>query len=273
MKRVLFFITVSIILNFASTLSAQRTGGVAVKLNRADLKGNALNLIIDVKISQIQIRRYESLSITFVLKGTGRGQTQTLPPVIVNGSNKRHMFERAVALYGETVAKNGAYVVLKNDPELTQFIEYKRAVAYKSWMNNCQLILVGEIKDYNNNIIRRFTNVLEKRIAIRRSTTNSPNTINIPPATNPTTNRSSIPTTNRRPTTGSSTTTNRSAGTTTNRSAGTTTKRPAGTTTNRVGSSATNRPAGTATNRPTGTATNRSTRTTSQSPASSTNRK
>jgi hypothetical protein len=259
MKRVLFFITVSIILSFTSTLYAQQTGGVAVKLNRAELKGNALNLNIDVKISQIQIGRYESLSITFVLKGTGRGQTQTLPPVIVNGSNKRHMFERAVALYGETAAKNGAYVVLKNDPELTQFIEYKRAVAYKSWMNNCQLILVGEVKGYRDNTRRRFTNVLEKRIAIRRSSTNSPNTINLPPATNPTINRSSVPTSNRRPTTGTGTTTNRAGSSSTNR--------PTGTATNRT-------PTRTATNRPAGTATNRTqTRTTSQPPANSNNRK
>jgi hypothetical protein len=259
MKRVLFFITLSMTLSFTSILYAQRTG-VSARLNMAELKGNTLNLNMDVKISQMQIGRYESLSITFVLKGTGRGQTQTLPPVIVNGANKRNMFERAVALYGETAARNGAYTVLKNDPQLIQYVEYKRAVAYKSWMNSCQLILVGEIKDYHNNTIRRFTNVLEKQVAFRRpATTGSPNTINIPPATRQSTNRPSTPTTNRQPAAGSGTTTGRPAGTATNRTGNQTTNRPAGTT-NRAGTPATNRPAtttnrpATTTNRPTGTA-------------------
>jgi hypothetical protein len=144
---------------------------VAVRLNSAALKGNALNLDMDIKIAQMQIGRYESVSLRLVLRGTGKGQTLLLPPVIVNGANKRNMFERAVALHGSTAAKNGAYAVLKNDPELIQYLSYKRAVTYNSWMNNCQLLLVGELKDYNNNTLQSFTTIVSRKLSVRRSTT------------------------------------------------------------------------------------------------------
>jgi hypothetical protein len=179
-------------------------GTVSVKLNRAEMKGNALNLDADVIIDHIDVGRYESLSLTLWLKGTGRGQTLALPPVIVNGANKRQMYERAVAIHGVAAAKNGAYAVLKSAPELIQFLAYKRAVAYKSWMSNSQLILVGEVKDYHNNTIQSFTKVLEKKLPVRRSAAasatgrpnTSSNTYSMPPATNPAVNPANRPATN-----------------------------------------------------------------------------
>jgi hypothetical protein len=182
------------LLGITPDLMAQ-AGNVSVRLNRAETKGNALNLDADVRINKFNIGRYESLSLTLVLKGTGQGQTQSLPPVIVNGANKRQMYERALALRGATAAKNGAYAVLKNDPELIQFLPYKRAVAYKAWMSNCQLVLIGEVKNYRNQTLRTFTNVVVPRLAVQRSGattpattgTNAPNrtnTYNMPPQQN-----------------------------------------------------------------------------------------
>lgn len=147
------------------------SGSVSARLNTATLKGNALNLDVDIKIAQMNVGRYENVSLRLVLRGTGKGQTLLLPPVIINGANKRHMFERAVALHGLTAAKNGAYAVLKNDPELIQYLSYKRAVTYNSWMNNCQLLLIGELKDYHNNTIQSFTKIVSRTLSVRRSTT------------------------------------------------------------------------------------------------------
>jgi hypothetical protein len=124
---------------------------------------------MDVKVDHIDIDRYESLSLKLVLKGSGQGQTLTLPPIVINGANKRQMYERKVALLGLATAKGSAYAVLKNDPELIQFLAYVRAVPYKAWMDNCQLILVGERQDYNNNTVQTFTNVLEKKLRVRRA--------------------------------------------------------------------------------------------------------
>jgi hypothetical protein len=182
-------------------------GGVSVKLNNVELKGNALNLDADVRIGRIQVGRYESVSLTFVLKGTGRGQTLSLPPVIICGANKYQMYQRAIVLHGATAAGNGAYAVLKNAPELIQFQAYKRAVAYKSWMSNCQLILVREVKNYHNNTVESSSSILSRNLAVRGASstnnrqsttpTNRPSTYNLPPATNPANNRTNPPANNR----------------------------------------------------------------------------
>jgi hypothetical protein len=202
MKRTLFFITTSIILSLVYVLHAQvqqRAGAVSVKLNKAELKGNALNLDMYMTIEYIPVKRYENLMLTITLKGPGRGQTLTLPPVIVNGDNKRQMFERAVTIKGLAAARNGAYAVLKNDPELIQYLAYKRAVAYKPWMNNCQLILTGEVKNYQNKTIQRFTNTFVRQLAIRNATgvQVNPGTTSRPPANS--TNRPANAVTNRQP--------------------------------------------------------------------------
>jgi hypothetical protein len=168
----LFFTIAGIMLLISPVAQAQLgSGSASVKLNSATLKGNALNLDMDIKIAQMNIGRYESVSLRLVLRGTGKGQTLPLPPVIINGANKRQMYERTLALHGATVAKNGAYAVLKNDPELIQYLSYKRAVTYNSWMNNCQLLLVVELKDYRNNTIQSSTRVVSRRLSVRRSTT------------------------------------------------------------------------------------------------------
>ncbi|MDR1645255.1 MAG: DUF3868 domain-containing protein [Tannerellaceae bacterium] len=241
MRRALFLTTISIMLSCVAMHAQQRAGSVSAKINRVDLKGTALNLDLDMRIDHMQIGRYESLSLTLVLRGTGKGQTLSLPPVVVNGSNKRRMFDRAVALYGITEAKKGAYDVLKNDPDLTQYVGYRRAVAYKSWMNNCQLLLVGEIKDYHNNTKQRFTNVVEKRIAVRSSNATS-NTVTMPPAANQTARPTNQPTRPANQTTQPAGTTTRPANQSTNRPAGTTT-RPANQSANRpAGTTTTNRP-------------------------------
>lgn len=143
---------------------AQETGNVTVELNTADIKGRALNLDLDVKINHIYIGKRESLSLTLALKKGN--DVLYLPPVIINGSNKRKMYERAVNLYGLEAAKGGAYAVLKNDQDLIQFLPYTKSIPYKSWMNRSQLLLIGEVLDYNNNVIDSFTDVLEKSLRI-----------------------------------------------------------------------------------------------------------
>jgi hypothetical protein len=169
-------------------------GGVSVKVNNVELKGKALNLDADIRIGHINVGRYESVSLTFVLKGTGRGQTLALPPVVLCGANKYQMYRRAIALHGAAEARNGAYAVLKNVPEVIQYQAYKRAVPYKAWMSNCQLILIREVKNYHNNTVESSSSILSRKLAIRSSATtgrqqaapaNRPPTYNLPPATNP----------------------------------------------------------------------------------------
>ncbi|MDH6303495.1 hypothetical protein M2459_000572 [Parabacteroides sp. PF5-5] len=170
MKSIFTIIIGIIILGFSPLVQAQEAGTVTVKLNAANLKGQTLNLDMDIRINHVYIGKRESLSLTLALK---KGNNiEYLPAVIINGANKRKMFERAVNLYGLEAAKGDAYAVLKNDEDLIQFLPYKDAFAYRSWMNNCQLLLIGEVLDYNNNVKDSFTDVLEKSLRITNA--NSP---------------------------------------------------------------------------------------------------
>jgi hypothetical protein len=147
----------------------EATGTVSIKLNSANIKNLNINMDMDIKINYMHIGKHESLSLTLAL--TKGNEILYFPPVIVNGSNKRKMYERAVNLYGLDTAKGDAYAVLKNDQDLIQFLAYKKDVPYKSWMNRSQLVLIGKVLDYNNNVIDSFTDVLEKSIRINNSRT------------------------------------------------------------------------------------------------------
>ncbi|MDR3141648.1 MAG: DUF3868 domain-containing protein [Tannerellaceae bacterium] len=146
----------------ANLQANEATGTVSIKLNSANIKNLNVNMDMDIKINHMHIGKHESLSLTLALKKGN--EVLYLPPVIVNGSNKRKMYERAVNLYGLNTAKGDAYAVLKNDQDLIQFLAYKKDVPYKSWMNRSQLVLIGKVLDYNNNVIDSFTDVLEKSL-------------------------------------------------------------------------------------------------------------
>jgi hypothetical protein len=158
-----------------ATLQAKEAdaGTVSIKLNSANIKGKSLNLNMDmdmdIKINHMYIGKHESLSLTLALKKGN--EILYLPPVIVNGSNKKKMYDRAVNLYGLEAARGDAYAVLKNDQDLIQFLTYKKNIPYKSWMNKSQLVLIGKVLDYKNNVIGSFTDVLEKSLRISNTST------------------------------------------------------------------------------------------------------
>jgi hypothetical protein len=145
----------------------EATGTVSIKLNSANIKNYNIDMDMDIKINHMYIGKHESLSLTLALKKGD--EILYLPPVIVNGSNKRKMYERAVNLYGLDMARGDAYAVLKNDQDLIQFLAYKKDIPYKSWMNRSQLVLIGKVLDYNNNVIDSFTDVLEKSLRINNN--------------------------------------------------------------------------------------------------------
>jgi hypothetical protein len=146
-------------------------GGIIVKVNRAIQRGNALAMDMDVRLPNIDLPSHGSMQITLVLiENTTKKNKQMyrLPPIIINGTNKRHMYERAVAISGEEAAKGGAYAVLKSDKDVTQFIQYKKVIPYKSWMSNCQLQLLCEEKNYNDKTIGQFANMVLRKVSITK---------------------------------------------------------------------------------------------------------
>ncbi|MDR1980069.1 MAG: DUF3868 domain-containing protein [Tannerellaceae bacterium] len=144
-------------------------GRITVKLNRAESNGRELTLDMDIHISNIHISPYESLTLTPMLR-KGR-ESILLKPVIIHGGNKRKMYKRRIAFKGKNVADAGAYTVLKNDPELIQCALYEITIPYKSWMNNAELVLIGETWNYQDTPVSINEDVLEKSLKITTAKT------------------------------------------------------------------------------------------------------
>jgi hypothetical protein len=133
---------------------------------------------MEMRFPYMSVDRFQSIRWTFVLRentSNARKRTLRLPPIVMDGSNKRQMYQRSLYFKGEEIANDGAYAVIKSDPELIQFLPYRQRVAYRSWMSNCQLLLVQEQLDYNGNLLDSQIKVLQQRMTIRRTAASSSN--------------------------------------------------------------------------------------------------
>jgi hypothetical protein len=131
---------------------------------------DALSLYMDVYLPYISVKRNESLYLTLALvenTSNARKRGKALPPIIIHGSNTKRMYDRTLALHGEKIAKAGAYKVLKTDKDLIQFVPVRIRLPYQPWMQNCQLVLVSEVKNYKKESISKTQEVKSKRLTIR----------------------------------------------------------------------------------------------------------
>ena len=83
-----------------------------------------------------------------------------LQPIVVNGANKQKMYERTLAFKGKVVADDGGYLVVKNQPTLLREVTYRMAVPFESWMKGAELVLVGELKNYDGVTKEVYINIL-----------------------------------------------------------------------------------------------------------------
>lgn len=140
-------------------------GEVSVKQNKAEYVNNKLVLDFDISLCGLSIGRYQSLVLMPMLR-FGR-DSLIMPPVIVNGANKQKMYERAVELKGEEEAREAAYAVVKNDPRYIQEVSYKKTLPYRPWMSKAELVLIGELENYQGQAIQTFINVLTKELDLQ----------------------------------------------------------------------------------------------------------
>lgn len=137
-------------------------GQVLVKQNRAECKGNVVEMDADLSLCGLSVGRYQTLTLIPMLRG--KADSLLLPPVVIKGANKYKMYQRTLALNGKEAADNGAYAVLKNDPFLIQVVSYKKAFPYRPWMSGAAFVLVGELENYEGEPIQTFVNVLTDRL-------------------------------------------------------------------------------------------------------------
>lgn len=150
---------------FGQTLAQSYKGLVSVKENKTERVDSMLILNLDVKLSGLSIGRYNSLKLTLMLRSGN--SSVLLQPIVLNGTNKHNMYERALELKGSQAADSDAYVVVKNDPALLQEISYNKVVPFEPWMEKAELVLVGNLLHYNGTLKNSFTDVLTECIGVK----------------------------------------------------------------------------------------------------------
>ena len=151
-----------------SQTQAQATvynGLVNIKQNKAEVEHGRLKLDMDLLLSGVSVGRYQTLLLTPVLR-QGNNSFR-LAPIRINGANKQKMYERMVGFEGKQVADGDAYVVLKSNPTLLQEVSYKKEFSFQPWMEEAELILVGELNNYDGIPVQTYTNILTDHFYIQ----------------------------------------------------------------------------------------------------------
>ena len=159
----LFLLVMQVMPSQAQTSVYQ--GIVNIKPNKIELEKGVLSLDLNVSLCGLSVARHQSLLLTPVLRnGTN---SLRLQPIRVNGANKQKMYKRALALQGKVAADGNAYVVLESDPSLLQEVAYKKELPYQPWMEHAELILLGELNNYDDIPVQTYTDVLTDDMDIR----------------------------------------------------------------------------------------------------------
>lgn len=161
---ILFFFMAMLALPAQAQTSVYR-GMVKVKQNKAELINGKLALDMDVSIIGLSVGRHETLLLTPVLRSGG--SSFPLQPIRINGVNKQKMYQRALAFEGES-AKGNTYVILKSDPTLLQEVNYQKEISFQPWMEHAELVLIGELNNYDDQPIQTYTDVLTDDLRVQK---------------------------------------------------------------------------------------------------------
>lgn len=158
-----FFLIMQVLPSQAQT--SVYKGMVNIKQNKIELEKGVLSLDMNVSLSGLSVAPHQSLLLTPVLRNGSN--SLRLQPIRINGANKQKMHKRALEFQGKAVADDNAYVILESDPTLLQEISYKKEVPFQAWMEHAELILVGELNNYDDIPVQTYTDVLTDDLNIR----------------------------------------------------------------------------------------------------------
>lgn len=130
------------------TLCSQEAymGQIQVTRRSFSLSGNQLHIQMDVNYEGLQMPSDESLTLTPRLQADD--QAFSLPSILINGTEKQKVYERARVLSGNSGRYNGdkstPSVVLKNDHKTSRRFTYKVSIPFREWMAQADFVLHTE---------------------------------------------------------------------------------------------------------------------------------
>lgn len=115
-------------------------GEVTVTPRTLEQRDGTLYMNLDITVEAIAANKCQSwMIIPELANDNGRGVTRTFPPVLVNGKNKRQMYERKERFGNLEQAALNPYMVVNALPETDVVAPYTVSVPYESWMDNATL--------------------------------------------------------------------------------------------------------------------------------------
>lgn len=159
------FLIMQVLPSQAQTQTSVYKGLVSIKQNNIVLENDVLSLDMNICLSGLSVACHQSLLLTPVLRSGSN--SLRLQPIRINGANKQKMYKRTVAFQGEAVAKGDVYVVLEGEPTLLQEVTYEKKLPYQPWMEHAELVLVGELNNYDDIPVQTYTDVLTDDLNIR----------------------------------------------------------------------------------------------------------
>lgn len=140
-------------------------GLVFIKEKDIRIEENKLTIDVEINISGIPVGKTQSLVLSPIIYNVR--DSLILPPVVLNGNNKNKMYRRQVVLSKGEKTDHSAYMILKNDPTELQVISYTYTIPYQPWMKNAGLVLLGTFRNYNNEPLRTYRNVLIEDLELK----------------------------------------------------------------------------------------------------------
>ena len=165
-----FFCTILLLLFSSAFYSvnaqykADTTAECYIRANKMDVIGDSLFIDWEIHINGFEIGSHNSLSLTPVLQN-GKDSLE-LPPIIINGINKQHMYKRALVFSKKKLAQQKAFVVRCNNPYQIILIPYKTSVIYNKWMKGTSLNIIRRIHSYSGKVISAEKKVLANNVII-----------------------------------------------------------------------------------------------------------
>lgn len=153
---ILFFFIAMLAFPVQAQTSVYR-GMVKVKQNKAEQENGRLTLDMDFSIIGLSAGRLQSFLLTPVLRSGSN--SLRLQPIRINGANKQKMYQRALA-FGDENTQGNAYIILKSDPTLLQEINYRKEIPFQPWMEHAELLLIGELNNYDDRPLQTYTDQL-----------------------------------------------------------------------------------------------------------------
>ena len=125
-------------------------GQLQVTRRSFSLSGGHLLVQMDISYEGLRMPSDESVTLTPIL--SNRGQFLPLPSILINGSEKQRVYDRARTLgksegnksKGKEPKNSVPAVVLKNDSKSPRRFTYKVSVPFKDWMTESDLFMRTE---------------------------------------------------------------------------------------------------------------------------------